>query len=136
MGLREEPWGTPQLISVGSEWNRDSLTGCVGLVRKEWIQSSALLWMLASWSLMITVQWETVSKAGERSSRMSAVVSPWSRREQMSSVAAKSAVLHKSPAFTKTKQELAPSPTSHPKDGTPSPSTSRPPLHFSRSARS
>lgn len=50
--------------------------------------ASALLWMLASWSLMITVQWETVSKAGERYSRMSAVVSPWSRREQMSSVAA------------------------------------------------
>lgn len=56
---------------------------------KELIQLRALPPVLASWSLVAWVQWETVLNAAERSSRMRAAVSPWSRRDQMSVVASR-----------------------------------------------
>lgn len=93
VGLSEESWDTPQLISVGLDRKGGSQILWVLLARKERIQSRAVPVMPASWSLAARVQCEMVLKAAERSIRMRTAVWSWLSSMRMSSVAARRAVL-------------------------------------------
>lgn len=86
--LRDEPWGTPQVISLGSDMNGGRWILSALPVKKEGIHLSAPTWMPMWWSVSISVWWDTVLKDAKRLRRIKAAVSPWSRRVQMSSVAA------------------------------------------------
>ncbi|KAJ1187228.1 hypothetical protein NDU88_004007 [Pleurodeles waltl] len=93
VGMRDEPWGTLQLISVASEQNGGRRTLWVLLVRKEMTQSRALLQIPALLRREQRVWWQTVSNAAERSRRMRAAVSPLSSVVLMSAAVAMRAVL-------------------------------------------
>ena len=76
IGPKTELWGTPELTRTDPDSSPSITTVCDLLPRKAWIQDSAFPLIPYWWSLHMSFEWFTLSKAFEKSSSIRSVCLP------------------------------------------------------------